>query len=141
MKNVYPSEMGCESEPKYTFYLIIILLILSLSIIVFSNIDYQKMYINEGIVISENKLKIYCNKNDLDRIINNKKIIINRKTFAYKNIVINDIVFNNNYYFEVLIDVDLDFTENIKNSIINFKIPLEKMTILKYIVEKIGGVK
>ena len=141
MKDVFVNNVIYEKEPSYFKWIVVILLIVSLSVVLFSNIDYQKLYINEGILVSENKLKIYCNNKDLDYIVNNEKIIINRKNFAYKKPIINDIVFNNNYYFEVLIDLDLDNNINIKNNIINFKIPLKKMTILQYIIHKIGGIK
>ena len=122
-------------------YWLLILILVVAFIIISNNIDYEKNYTGSGIVTDYNKMKIYCNKIDLKKIIDNKKIIIEGEDFAYKNILINNVLFDKDYYFEIYIDVDLNNKLNIKNNLLDFKISLEKMTIFKYILYKIGGEK
>ena len=43
------------------------------------------------------------------------------------------------YYREIILEIDLDDKLNIKNNVIDFKILLDRKTILKYIYYKIGG--
>ena len=125
---------------KYRLWILIIVLLLIIGFVVFNNIDYEKYYMNSGIIVDYNKMKVYCDKDGLKNIVNNKKIIIGGKNFAYKNLSINNIIFDNNYYFEVTFDVDLNNENNIQNNLLDFKISLGKMTIFKYILSKIGGV-
>ncbi len=128
-----------EKYPCYKVWISITILVLVLLTVLFNNIDYEIVYKSNGIVIDVNTLKIYCSKDDLDKIVNNKNIIINNRKFAYKNIVINDIVYNQNYYFEVILNVEIDKSNNVKNNVIDFKIPIKKLTILEYILHKVGG--
>ncbi len=128
-----------ERQFNYRTIVIFTIIVIVLSVVLFKNIDYEESYINEGILTYENKLKIYCTKDDLNIIINNNKMIINRKDFAYKNVVINDVIFNEKYLFELIIDIPIK--NSVVNNVIKFKIPLRKVTILKYIIQKIGGIK
>ena len=128
-----------EKYPCYKLWIIITIIILVFTIVLSCNVDYEKVYLSSGVVSEKNTLKVYCNKNNLKDIINNKKIIINNREFAYKNPVINSVIYDNSFYYEVLLNVDLDKSVNIENNVIDFKIPLQKMTILKYIMHKIGG--
>ena len=127
--------------PVYRCWIILFVLIISFTLIVFNNIDYEKFYLNSGVVVDYNTIKVYCIKNDLNKIVENKKIIIEEENFAYNNILINNIVYDEDYYIELIFNAELNDKLNIKNNIIDFKISLEKQTILKYILSKIGGLK
>ena len=124
---------------KYKCFVAVLIILITFGITGLNNIDYEKFYMNSGVIVDKGKMKIYCDKVGLKTIANNKKIIIEGENFAYKNIIINDIVFNDTYYFEVLFDVDLNNKYNIQNNLVDFKISLDKKTILKYMLSKIGG--
>lgn len=127
--------------PTYKYWFIVITLIIIFTLFMFNTIHYEKFYTNSGVVIDNDTMKVYCGKEDLQKIINNKKIIIGGENFAYKNVIINNIIFDKNYFFELTFDVDLNSKLNVKNNLLDFKISLGKKTIFKYILSKIGGEK
>ena len=108
-------------------------------ILIFYNIDYEDYYKNSVVVIDNDVLKLYVTEDDLDKIINNDKIKIKNETFAYEVKSISNVLFNSIYYREVILFTDLKENLNIKNNIVEFKILLDKKTILEYIIYKIGG--
>ena len=132
-------QYNVEKYPCYKVWIILLSVVLISCLVLFNNIDYEKVYKSSGIVVDKDTLKLYCNKDDLSKIINNKKIKINEKYFAYKNPVISSAFYDSDYLFEVMINVPLDKSTNIINNVIDIKIPLHKMTILEYILQKIGG--
>lgn len=121
-------------------FVIIILIILLFMFIYFNNSYYYKYYANEGIVTSEDTLKIYVKKDDLNKVIDNKKMKIENKTFAYKIDSISEPLFNEVLYYEVILLINLDSRINNVNNIVKLKILYKKQTILRYIIYKIGGV-
>ena len=116
-----------------------IIVVIGCLILAFYNIDYENYYNNSGVVADNDILKIYVTEDDLDKIINNNKMKIKDKTFAYKIKSISDVLFNSIYYREVILNVDLKKNLNIKNNVIEFEISLDKKTIFEYIIYKIGG--
>lgn len=123
-----------------TGYILIIGFILSLVYFVFKSTYYENYYVNSGVLMEENNLKVYVLDKDLDKITTNNKLKIKNKEFAYTIKSISDVLFNTNYYYEVVIESDLPSNLNINNNLIEFKILLDKKTILKYIYQKIGGI-
>lgn len=123
-----------------TGYIIVVGFILFLVYLVFKSTYYENYYVNSGILIEENNLKVYVLDKDLDKITTNSKLKIKNKEFAYTIKSISDVLFNTNYYYEVVIESDFSSNLNIKNNLIEFKILLDKKTILKYIYQKIGGI-
>ena len=118
---------------------ILILSFIGICLLILYSIDYTSYYSNRGVIISDNYLKIYVDENDLYKISNNSKLKIENKNFAYTIKSISDILFNSTYYIEVILEMNLDDKINVKNNIIDFKILLDKKTILEYIIYKIGG--
>jgi len=118
---------------------ILILSFIGICLLILYSIDYTSYYSNRGVIISDNYLKIYVDENDLYKISNNSKLKIENKNFAYTIKSISDILFNSTYYREVILEMNLDDKINVKNNIIDFKILLDKKTILEYIIYKIGG--
>ena len=113
------------------FALIIVLLL--------SNIDYEKYYINSGIITSSKTLKTLVMSDELDKVTTNRKMKIKNKEFAYTIDSISEPVYSTDYYYEVVLHVDIDDNLNIDNNVLKFKILLSKKTILEYIFFKIGG--
>lgn len=131
-----------NSKNSYINYIFIsICFIILLITVVFNNIYYESYYINSGILLEKDKMKVYVNNLDLNKITTNNILKINNKEFAYKTNLISDILFDgNNYSYEVIIESRFDNSINILNNVINFKIPLRKKTILEYILKKVGGI-
>ena len=127
---------------NYLIYIFIgICFIIFLIVIIFKNVYYESYYVNSGIFIEKDKIKVYVSNSDLNKITTNNKIKIKNKKFAYKIYSISDILFNgDNYYYEVIIESNINYNINIVNNFIEFKIPLQKMTILEYILKKVGGI-
>ena len=130
-----------KEEKLYKLWIVVFVLIISFILFMFNSIDYEKFYKNNAIVVEKNKIKFYCNNEDLINITKNKKIIIEGKNFAYRNLTISNVIYNEKYYNEIVMDVDLSNNINVINNIIDFKILLQKKTILQYIFYKIGGIK
>ena len=128
---------------KDLFYIrdfaLIIVLLLIISAIVLSNIDYEKYYINSGIITSSKTLKTLVMSDELDKVTTNRKMKIKNKEFAYTIDSISEPVYSTDYYYEVVLHVDIDDNLNIDNNVLKFKILLSKKTILEYIFFKIGG--
>ncbi len=128
---------------KDLFYIrdfaLIIVLLLIISTIVLSNIDYEKYYINSGIVTSSKTLKTIVISDELDKVTTNRRMKIKNKEFAYTIDSISDPIYSTDYYYEVVLHVDIDDNLNIDNNVLKFKILLSKKTILEYIFFKIGG--
>jgi len=118
---------------------IVVFIIINLILLLFINIKFTRFYQTCGIVIEEDYLKVAINSKDLTKIISNKKIKINEREFAYNVDFISDPIISDFVYYEVILNIQLEERDNKKNNLLDFKIPLEKMTILEYILKKIGG--
>ena len=139
MKDITTLNEIYKLEIKPYNILIKFLIITTLLIISLNKIKYNKYYFNSSNVISKNKIEMYVNKNDLDKVYNNKKIIIKEREFAYTIEKISEPIFNIDYYYRVILNIKLDDNINKKNNLVNIKILLDRKTILKYIIQKIGG--
>ena len=132
------SDLYNKNKSLVKIWLILIGVVGCLFLILYS-IDYKNYYSSSGIVVENNILKIYVTEDDLDKVSNNSRLKIKDETFAYKIKSISDVLFNSMYYREIILEIDLDDKLNIKNNVIDFKILLDRKTILKYIYYKIGG--
>ena len=120
------------------FVLIITLLLIVVAIIL-NNINYEKYYINSGVITSDKMLKILVEEDKLDEVVTNRRLKIKNKEFAYTIDSISDTLYGTTYYYEVFLNVDISDDLNIVNNVLKFKILLSKKTILEYIFFKIGG--
>ena len=124
---------------KSTVVITIFIIILGL-IIVFNN-DFYNYYSGYGILEKNNEISILVDINDLNKITNNNKIIIERTTFSYKVISIdkNNIEYGNNILKKIVIEVPITKELNIKNNYVKYKIIISKDTILNYVLKTIKG--
>lgn len=118
--------------------IIFVILIFILLISVLNKIYYEKYYIDNGVVVETNLVRIYVDEENLSIINNNNKIKIENKFFAYKVNSINELEYLNKKYYQLLINIKLDEKHNIKNNNFKFKIIVSKEKILKYILNKLG---
>ena len=112
----------------------IILLIVSLAF----NFYYEENYQNTGIGIKNSYIETLVNIEDISKITDNQKIIINNKEYHYDISKINSEIqkINNNLYQAVLIKINKKILEN---EYISYIIPIKKINFYNYIKNKIKG--
>lgn len=121
----------------YLFVVSIFIGILVL-IIIFNN-NIEDYYVNKGIV-KDKELTLFVDINDISKVTNNKKIMIERDIFTYEVTKISDLLVDNNIYKEVNIKVDkLDKKHLLNNNIVDLKIIINKTSILSYLIDTMKG--
>lgn len=115
-----------------------ILMTFLLAIIIFNN-KIEDYYIGIS-KVSNNKLEVLIDLERVDKIKNNKKIIIERNTFTYEIEKIEDYLIENNYYKKItLLIKNIDKNKIKDNEIIKYQIVTNKETILEYLFRTIKG--
>ncbi len=129
-----------NSEINLKPYLLVVSIFIGIlvSIIIFNN-NLEDYYINKGIV-KDKELTLFVDINDINKVTNNEKIIIERDIFTYKVTKISDLVMDNNIYKEVKIKVDkLDKIHLLDNNVVNLKVIINKTSILEYLLNTMKG--
>lgn len=123
------------------FSLVVFIFIIILSLIIIFNNNFYDYYNGVAIVEDDNKISTLVNVNDLDKVLNNGKMIIERTTFAYNVLDISNefIEYGTDLFKKVVISIELDTSLNITNNYINYKIITGKDTIIKYVFKTIKG--
>lgn len=142
MNNYIDSEIILERKVKplvYVYIMIIVTIILSL-IIFFLLFNYKTYYDANGVIISENNdyyIKLYIPLDKLKYIINNKKILINKKEYQYKIEKIEGEYFtdNINTYQIVYIKGNIPSKYKKNNLTIKIKIQKENKKIINYLIK------
>ena len=121
-------------------YLIVVsIFMLFLLIIIFLNNKIEDYYICNGRVVDK-KMIIVIEKDRLNDITENKKIIIERNIFTYKIEKINEVINNNSIYYEVFLDFDrIPDHLFIDNNIIEVKFIVNKITVFDYLIKTLKG--
>lgn len=128
---------------KIYSWTIILILSLLVSIFICYKFKFEYFYYNNSIY-KNNTLSFIVYQNDLEKIINNHKIIINKKEYNYKILNISETMINNinlEPYFEILIDTKLENNLKIENNIVKFKIKYDVKNgfeIIKSLILKEG---
>lgn len=111
---------------------IIITSIVLLSLIIVFTYKYQTYYITKG-KVTNNKLEILIDINDL-KYLNNNTLYIDNKKYSFKLTKISKEIYNDNlfntYKYAYL---SIDNLTNIDNYVYEIKIPKEKKTLAKYL--------
>lgn len=121
-------------------YLLVVSIFIGIlvSIIIFNN-NIEDYYVNKGIV-KDKELTLFVDINDIDKVTNNKKIIIERDIFTYEVTKISDKLMNNDIYKEVKIKVDkLDKKHLLDNNVVDLKVIINKTSILEYLLNTMKG--
>ena len=127
-------------EMDYKPYLLVVFIfIVIILIIVLLNNKLEDYYICNGKVV-DNQLYFIVNNKELNNITNNKKLKIERNIFTYKINKINEVIYDNSLYYEVIIDLN-KIPEDlfINNNIINVKIIINSTTIFDYLIKTAKG--
>lgn len=120
---------------------VVLFFIVLLSLIIVLNNDFYEYYSGYGILENNNEISILVDIKDLNKITSNEKIIIERTTFSYKVVSIDDvnIEYGTNIFKKLVIEVPIPNELNIENNYIEYKIITAKDTILNYVLQTIKG--
>lgn len=137
----YQNNFNNKEISIFKSMIVVAIFIIVLSLIIVFNNEFYNYYSGYGVLENDNEISILIDINDLNKITNNNKIIIERTTFSYKVISIDEanIEYGNNILKKVIIEVLLTKELNIKNNYIKYKIITSKDTILNYILNTIKG--
>ena len=127
-------------EINYKPYLIVVSIFITiLLIIVLLNNKLEDYYICQGRVI-DNNLSIIVSSDDLENITKNKKLKLERNIFTYKTVKINEVIYQNSLYYEVILELN-KIPEHlfVENNIISVKIVINKTTIFDYLIKTAKG--
>lgn len=121
----------------YIWILVTIFIITSV-IIIIKNIDYVDFYQNKGIGIKEGYIKTIIEINDIEKLVNNNNLVIDKNNYKYEIVDFNENInqVGENFYQELLIKIDTDISTN---RYISYKIPIQKYNLFEYIKNKIRG--
>lgn len=121
-------------------YLIVVSIFISIILVILlCKNNLKDFYVTKGI-IKNSKTNIVVNIDDLDKITNNKKIMIGKNIFTYKITKINDLVIDNINYKEVILDINkLNKKYLIENNVIDAKIIINNTTIFEYLIKTMKG--
>lgn len=108
-------------------------------VILLLNNNLEDTFLTKAIV-EDNKVNIVVSIDDLDKVVNNKKIIIEKDIFTYRVNKIENVVYQDNIYKSVILDIyKLGQDKLINNNVIDLKIIINKMTIFDYLVKTLKG--
>ena len=125
---------------KKIILIISIFIFVILSILVANNSFYD--YFNGMLIIeSDKKISTLVIINDLEKILNNNKIIINNVNYSYIIEKIDDDNFINgdDVFKKVYLKINDSEVFNLENIYLNYSIIIKKNTIFNYIKESIIG--
>lgn len=123
---------------KPYIFVVSIFICIIISIILFNN-RLEDYYVTDALV-KDKQIKMVVNIDDLIKITDNKKIIVEGDIFTYKVEKISDLIVENNIYKEIIIHIDnFDDKLLIDNNVIKTKIITKKTTIFNYLLKIIKG--
>ena len=118
---------------RVAVYIIVVLIIIFIGIIVLLKIK-KNVYYSNRLFIANDTIVTNISIDDLDKVTNHQYMFINNDLVKYdiKNIeLINDVI----TYYHITLSLDT----NKKNSIMEYKIQLQKENMLNYLINFIGG--
>ncbi|MBQ7136802.1 MAG: hypothetical protein IJO43_02345 [Bacilli bacterium] len=118
---------------------VFLVFIITFILIINKSFKITNYYLVKGIV-KDNKLNLVVSLDRKDSIIKNNYIYIDENKYKYKVESISDIVQeNNNFYQQIILDIDVKDANLIENNVIESKFIVSKKTILEYIYNLIKG--
>lgn len=137
----FQGSFECKDFNCIKFFVVVLFFIFVLFLIIVFNNNFYDYYTGIAIVEDKNKISTLVNVNDLEKVLNNKEMIIERTTFAYTISYISDdfIEYGTDLFKKVGIFIELKDSLNLKNNYFNYKIITGKDTIVKYFFKTIKG--
>lgn len=119
------------------YLLVVSIFIFIIFIIIGLNNKIEDYYITEG-SIKDKEVRLITSVKDLNNIVNNKKVKIEKDIFTYEVKKIEDYIVDNNIYKEVVISIK-DYNNLIDNNVVNLKIIVNKTSIISYLIKTLKG--
>ena len=121
------------------YIVVVSILICTLFLFAIFNRNLEDYYFVDSKVI-DGKLSLLVDYNQLDKIVNNSKLIIDKNTFTYKVDKINDYNIDSLPLKEIVIVVKgINKELLIENNILHLKIVTNKTSIFRYLINIIKG--
>ena len=121
----------------FNSYLLFTIFVVLLSLFVSMNITYKKYFLAKAVVNNNGYLKCLVEENSLSLLNKNSTLIIDKVEYQYSISSVEPIVNENNLIYQVELKVNLDSKEN---NVLNLKILVEKQSVLKYVIRKVGEI-
>lgn len=124
----------------FNSYLLFTIFLVLLSLFVSMNITYKKYYLAKAVVDNNEYLKCLIEENSLSLLNKNSTLIIDGVEYQYSILSVEPIVNENNLIYQVELKVNLDSKISKENNVLNLKILVEKQSVFKYILKKVGEI-
>ena len=124
----------------FNSYLLFTIFVVLLSLFVSMNITYKKYFLSKAVVNNNGYLKCLVEENSLSLLNKNSTLIIDEVEYQYSISSVEPIVNENNLIYQVELKVNLDSKISKENNVLNLKILVEKQSVLKYVIRKVGEI-
>lgn len=124
----------------FNSYLLFTIFVVLLSLFVSMNITYKKYFLAKAVVDNNEYLKCLVEENSLSLLNKNSTLIIDEVEYQYSISSVEPIVNENNLIYQVELKVNLDSKISKENNVLNLKILVEKQSVLKYVIRKVGEI-
>ena len=124
----------------FNSYLLFTIFVVLLSLFVSMNITYKKYFLAKAVVNNNEYLKCLVEENSLSLLNKNSTLIIDEVEYQYSISSVEPIVNENNLIYQVELKVNLDSKISKENNVLNLKILVEKQSVLKYVIRKVGEI-
>ena len=124
----------------FNSYLLFTVFVVLLSLFVSMNITYKKYFLAKAVVDNNEYLKCLIEESSLSLLNKNSTLIIDEVEYQYSISSVEPIVNENNLIYQVELKVNLDSKISKENNVLNLKILVEKQSVFKYILRKVGEI-
>lgn len=124
----------------FNSYLLFTVFVVLLSLFVSMNITYKKYFLAKAVVDNNEYLKCLIEESSLSLLNKNSTLIIDGVEYQYSISSVEPIVNENNLIYQVELKVNLDSKISKENNVLNLKILVEKQSVFKYILKKVGEI-
>ena len=121
--------------------LILLIFIFAILIIIIKNNNFYDYYYGMLIIEDDEKVSTLVNINDLEKILNNNRIIINNLSYSYniEKVADDNFINGDDVFKKIYLKINDNKNFNIKNLYLNYSIIVDKNTIFNYVKESIIG--
>lgn len=121
--------------------LILLIFIFAILIIIIKNNNFYDYYYGMLIIEDDEKFSTLVNINDLEKILNNNRIIINNLSYSYniEKVADDNFINGDDVFKKIYLKINDNKNFNMKNLYLNYSIIVDKNTIFNYVKESIIG--
>ena len=116
---------------------VVSIFITGLFVILLFNNKIEDYYLGMSKIVDK-KIEVIIDIDNVNKIKDNNKIIIERNTFTYEIEKIEDYLLENNYYKKIYLSIN-DIEDDMNNQIVKYQIITNESTILEYLFKTLKG--